>query len=436
MIPRYSREGMARHWSEENKYATWLKVELAALQAQADQEIVPKEAAEEISEKAAFNVDRILEIEETVKHDVIAFTTSVADSIGDLSRYFHYGLTSSDVVDTSLCLLTRDALDIILEGAVRFREILRRQAFQYKNRVMIGRTHGIHAEPTTLGLKFALWYMDMSRNLRRLTTARETIAVGKVSGAVGTYAHLPPEVEKGVCSRLGLRPAPISTQVIQRDRHAEVLNTLALTGATLEKIAVEIRHLQRTDVREVEEPFSKGQKGSSAMPHKRNPVGCENMTGLARVLRGYAVTAMENVALWHERDISHSSTERITIPDATTLLDYMLHRLGKILEGLLVYPEAMEANLNKTRGLIYSQRALLLLTRSGLSREEAYAAVQECAMRCWGGEGDLLTLLAAHPTVSGRISKVDLAREFKPENFLTHVDAIFERVFGKLTEEA
>lgn len=429
MIPRYTREQMAAHWSDENRYATWLKVELAALQTQAQFGIVPKEAAEEIARRARFDVKRIDEIEEVVRHDVIAFTTSVGESIGELSRYFHYGLTSSDVVDTSLAMMTRDAVDLILEGVDNFRSVLKKQAFAYKDQVCIGRTHGIHAEPTTLGLKFALWYAEMGRNRKRLRAARESIAVGKLSGAVGTFAHLAPAVEEGVCRRLNLKPDPISTQVIQRDRHAEVLCAIALTGASLEKIATEIRHLQKTEVREVEEPFAKGQKGSSAMPHKRNPVGCENMTGLARLLRGYAVPALENVALWHERDISHSSTERVILPDATTLLDYMLARLGGILEGLHVYPEAMEANLNKTRGLLYSQQCLLALTRAGLSREEAYALVQDAAMRCWAGEGDFLDLLCATPGVTDRVPREELAKLFDPRLFLTHVDEIFERVF-------
>ncbi len=430
MIPRYTREPMARLWSEQNRYAAWLKVELAALAAQAELGLVPREAAAEIAAKARFDAARIAEVEAVVKHDVVAFTTSVADSIGELSRYFHYGLTSSDVVDTALALQTRDALDLLLEGVDAFLETLSAQAHRYKDQIMVGRTHGIHAEPTTLGLKFALWYAEMGRNRARLAAARRVIAVGKLSGAVGTFAHLPPAVEESVCRALGLAPDPITTQVIQRDRHAEVLFAVALCGATLEKIATEIRHLQRTDVREVEEPFSEGQKGSSAMPHKRNPVGCENITGLARLLRGYALPGLENVALWHERDISHSSTERVALPDATTLLDYMLHRLRAILEGLLVYPEAMAANLDKTRGLIYSQRVLLALAREGLSREEAYAAVQGAAMRCWAGEGRFLDLVAALPEVAARVPKERLAAEFDPSRFLVHVEALFRRVFG------
>lgn len=430
MIERYTRKVMADHWSDKNRYANWLKVELAALEAQAEMGMVPEEAAREIIEKAAFDVARIAEIEEEVKHDVIAFTTSVGESIGDLSRYFHYGLTSSDVVDTSLAMMTRDAMDAIIGDVDEFMETLKKQAYGYKNTVMIGRTHGIHAEPTTLGLKFTLWYSEMARNRERLVKAREMISVGKLSGAVGTFAHLPPELEEKVCKKLSLKPAPISTQVIQRDRHAEVLAVIAITGATLEKIAVEIRHLQRTEVREVEEPFAKGQKGSSAMPHKRNPVGCENITGLARLLRGYAVTGLENIALWHERDISHSSTERITLPDATTLLDYMLHRLGGILGGLLVYPEAMKINLNKTRGLIYSQRCLLALTKAGMSREKAYPLVQEAAMRCWQGEDDFLDLLSAEPEVAEVLSKSEMEKIFDPETFLPHIEEVFTRVFG------
>ncbi len=429
MIPRYTRPKMAAHWSDQNRYGTWLKVELAALSAQAQLGMVPQDAADRIAAKAKFDVARIEEVEDRVKHDVIAFTTSVADSIGDLSRYFHYGLTSSDVVDTALAMMTRDAMDLILEDVDNFRETLKRQAHAYKDTVLIGRTHGIHAEPTTLGLKFALWYAEMDRNRRRLRNARDVIAVGKLSGAVGTFAHLSPAVEEIVCRKLGIKPDPISTQVIQRDRHAEVLSAIAITGATLEKIATEIRHLQRTEVREVEEPFSKGQKGSSAMPHKRNPVGCENITGLARLLRGYLVPAFENVTLWHERDISHSSTERVTIPDATTLLDYMLHRLDGILGGLLVYPEAMEANLKKTRGLIYSQQCLLALTRAGMTREDAYAVVQKAAMRCWEGEGDFIDLLSPEPEVAQRIPREELEKIFDPKGFLTNVDEIFMRVF-------
>jgi len=429
MIGRYTKKEMAALWSEENKYGTWLKVELAALAAQAELGIVPAEAAKEIAAKATFSVKQIEEIEETVKHDVIAFTTSVAGSIGPLSSYFHYGLTSSDVVDTSWCILTKDALTLIVEEAETLRKILREQAFRHKETVMVGRTHGVHAEPISFGLKFALWHEEIGRDLSRLRGARENISVGKLSGAVGTYAHLSPEVEEKAMKKLGLRPANIATQVIQRDRFAEVLFAVAVTGATLEKIATEVRHLQRTEVREAEEPFTEGQKGSSAMPHKRNPVGAENITGLARLLRGYLVAALENVALWHERDISHSSTERVSIPDATTLLHYMLKRMSGILKDLHVYPENMAANLEKTRGLIYSQKVLLSLTKAGLSREDAYLVVQKAAMRTWKGEGHFLDLLMEEEKVRGKFTREKLSESFDPRPYLAHVDSIYRKVF-------
>ena len=422
---------MGRLWSDESRFSAWMKVEIAALETQAEMGLVPAEAAMEIAGKASFDVSRILEIEEVVKHDVIAFTTSVAESIGDLSRYFHYGLTSSDVVDTALAMMTAEALGALISGAEELRSVLRERAQRHREQIMVGRTHGVHAEPTTLGLKFALWYEEVGRDIRRLAAAREGISVGKLSGAVGTFAHLPPEVEEGVCRRLGLKPDPVSTQVIQRDRHAEVLSAIAITGGTLEKIATEIRHLQRTEVREVEEPFSKGQKGSSAMPHKRNPVGCENISGLARLLRGYLVSALEDMALWHERDISHSSVERVILPDATTLLDYMLSRITGILRDLRVLPESMEANISRTRGLIYSQKFLLALTRAGLSREEAYSAVQGAAMRCWEGEGNLLELLAADPAVSKAVPREALEGAADPKDFLKNSGEIFRRVFGE-----
>ena len=422
---------MGRLWSDESRFSAWMKVEIAALETQAEMGLVPAEAAMEIAGKASFDVSRILEIEEVVKHDVIAFTTSVAESIGDLSRYFHYGLTSSDVVDTALAMMTAEALGALISGAEELRSVLRERAQRHREQIMVGRTHGVHAEPTTLGLKFALWYEEVGRDIRRLAAAREGISVGKLSGAVGTFAHLPPEVEEGVCRRLGLKPDPVSTQVIQRDRHAEVLSAIAITGGTLEKIATEIRHLQRTEVREVEEPFSKGQKGSSAMPHKRNPVGCENISGLARLLRGYLVSALEDMALWHERDISHSSVERVILPDATTLLDYMLSRITGILRDLRVLPDSMEANISRTRGLIYSQKFLLALTRAGLSREEAYSAVQGAAMRCWEGEGNLLELLAADPAVSKAVPREALEGAADPKDFLKNSGEIFRRVFGE-----
>jgi adenylosuccinate lyase len=429
MINRYTKKEMAELWSEENKYNTWLKVELAALEAQSELGIVPKDAAKAIKEKASFNVGRIDEIEETVKHDVIAFTTSVGESIGPLSSYFHYGLTSSDVVDTSWCMLTKDALSLLLKETDVMRTVLREKAFAYKETVMVGRTHGIHAEPISFGMKFALWYEEMGRNKIRLENAVETINVGKLSGAVGTYAHLSPDVEEKAMKILGLKPANIATQVIQRDRFAEVLFAVAVTGATLEKIATEIRHLQRTEVREAEEPFTEGQKGSSAMPHKRNPVGSENITGLARLLRGYLLPSLENVALWHERDISHSSTERVAIPDATTLLHYMLKRMTGILKDLFVYPENMLANLEKTKGLIYSQKVLLTLTQNGLSREDAYSVVQKAAMRTWKGEGHFLDLLLEEEKVTQKLSREELRKTFDPAPYLKHIDDIFRRVF-------
>lgn len=430
MIKRYTRKEMADLWSEENKYGTWLRVELAALQAQAGLGIVPSDAAKEIVSRASFSVERIEEIEETVKHDVIAFTTSVSESIGALSSYFHYGLTSSDVVDTSWCMLTKEALSLLIRETDALRAVLKEQALRHKGTIMVGRTHGVHAEPISFGLKFALWYEETGRDRARLEKAMETISVGKLSGAVGTYAHLAPEVEEKAMAMLGLAPANIATQVIQRDRFAEVMFAVAVTGATLEKIATEIRHLQRTEVREAEEPFTEGQKGSSAMPHKRNPVGAENITGLARLLRGYLVPALENVALWHERDISHSSTERVSVPDATTLLHYMLRRMTGILKDLHVYPENMEANLEKTRGLIYSQKVLLALTKEGLTREDAYAVVQKAAMRTWKGEGHFLDLLMEEEKVREKFSREKLSAAFDPRPYLAYVDTIFGRVFG------
>ncbi|HPA26920.1 MAG TPA: adenylosuccinate lyase [Acidobacteriota bacterium] len=430
MIKRYTRKEMAGLWSEENKYGTWLKVELAALQAQAELGIVPREAANEIVNRASFSVERIEEIEETVKHDVIAFTTSVSESIGALSSHFHYGLTSSDVVDTSWCMLTKEALSLLVKETDSLRAVLKEQAMMHKGTVMVGRTHGVHAEPVSFGLKFALWYEEIGRDRARLERAMETIGVGKLSGAVGTYAHLAPEVEEKAMAILGLSPANIATQVIQRDRFAEVMFAVAVTGATLEKIATEIRHLQRTEVREAEEPFTEGQKGSSAMPHKRNPVGAENITGLARLLRGYLVPALENVALWHERDISHSSTERVSVPDATTLLHYMLRRMTGILKDLHVYPENMAENLEKTRGLIYSQKVLLALTKEGLTREDAYAVVQKAAMRTWKGGGHFLDLLMEEDKVREKFSREKLAAAFDPRPYLAYVDTIYGRVFG------
>jgi len=429
MIERYTLKEMKELWSDENKYSTWLEVELAALKSQSELGIVPKKVCDEIVKKAKFDIKRINEIEEIVKHDVIAFATSVGEHIGELSSYFHYGLTSSDVVDTSWCILTARALKLILIEIDNLLETLKRQAFKYKDTVMIGRTHGVHAEPYTLGLKFALFYDELKRDKKRVETALEAISVGKLSGAVGTYAHLSPEVEKRTLKKLGVKPENISTQVVQRDRFAEVIFAIAITGATLEKIATEIRHLQKTEVREVEEPFSKGQKGSSAMPHKRNPVGCENITGLARLLRGYVVPALENISLWHERDISHSSVERVIIPDSTTVLHYILRRMERILRELLVYPENMKTNLDKTKGLLYSQKVLLALAQKGFSREEAYLIVQSSAMKVWNNEGSFEEILYSDPKIKKVFTKKELHSLFEPKSFLKEVNTIFKRVF-------
>ena len=428
MIDRYTLPEMARLWSLENKFQKWLEVEIHACAAWAELGAIPPAAAEDIREKAAFQVDRVLELEESTRHDVVAFTRCVAESLGEESRYFHYGLTSSDVVDTALSLLLVEAADIIIHDVKSFLEVLAAQANKYKHTLMMGRTHGVHAEPTTLGLKMALWYAEMQRNLTRLQRAREAVRVGKLSGAVGTFANIPPQVEEYVCDKLGLKPAPISTQVLQRDRHAEYVTALAITGGTLEKMATEIRGLQKTEVREVEEPFYKGQKGSSAMPHKRNPVMSEQVAGLARILRGNTQAALENMALWHERDISHSSVERIILPDSTTLLHYMLKRMQRIIGDLLVYPENMAANMDKTLGLCYSQRVLTALINKGLSREEAYDLVQGLAMKAWEGREDYLTLLEGDPQVGSRLSPAELKGLFDPAFHLKHVDLIFQRL--------
>jgi adenylosuccinate lyase len=405
-------------------------VELAVCEVRAERGEIPWEDWLVIKEKANFDPNRIEEIEEITKHDVIAFITNVAEYVGPPSRFIHEGLTSSDVLDTSLALLLVDASDILLKDIDRLMEALKKQAFRWKDLIMIGRSHGVHAEPITLGLKFALWYEEMKRNRERLLKARETVRVGKISGAVGTYANIDPEIEKAVCEKLGLKPDPISTQIVQRDRHAEFFTTLAVIGCTIEKIAVEIRHLQRTEVREAEEYFAPGQKGSSAMPHKRNPIGCENLSGLARVLRANALAAMENVALWHERDISHSSVERIIAPDSTILLDYMLNRLTGIIEKLTVYPENIQRNLALTGGLFNSQRVMLALTQKGLSRNEAYELVQRNAMKVWEQGGHLKERLMADTEVMRYLTKDELEELFDLRFYVRHVDTIFKRVFG------
>jgi adenylosuccinate lyase len=430
VIERYSRPEMARIWEAENRYRKWLEIEIYACEAHAEMGTIPSEAVERIKAKAKFDVARIDEIEKVVKHDVIAFLTSVADYIGHDSRFVHLGLTSSDVLDTSFAMLLKEASDLIIADIKRLMEAIRKRAFEHKDTPMMGRSHGIHAEPVTFGIKMALWYDEMRRNLRRMEAARETIAYGKISGAVGTFANIDPQVEEYVCKKAGLKPAPGSTQIIQRDRHAEFFATLAIIASSIDKFAVEIRHLQRTEVLEAEEFFSKGQKGSSAMPHKRNPVLSENLSGLARLLRGYSVSAMENVALWHERDISHSSVERVIGPDATILIDFMLSRCTGLIENLLVYPENMMKNLNLMRGLIFSQRVLLELANKGASREDAYAMVQRNAMKVWEEGKDFQAELLADAEVRGYLSAEEITAAFDLNYHLKHVDTIFTRVFG------
>jgi len=429
MIERYTLPEMGRIWTLENKFQKWLDVEIAACEAMAELGQIPAEAVRVIREKAAFDVNRIDEIEKVTNHDVIAFLTNVAENVGEESKYIHMGMTSSDVGDTALCLLMKEAAEHLLPRLAVLREKLVEKAGEYKYTPMIGRTHGIHAEPMTFGMKMLLWIAETDRNMERLQRAVETISVGKLSGAVGTYANIDPEVERRVCEKLGLQPASIATQVIQRDRHAEYMSTLAVIGCTLEKIATELRNLQRTDIREAEEYFAKGQKGSSAMPHKRNPITGERISGLARILRGNALAAMENVALWHERDISHSSVERVIVPDSTILLDYMLHLTIKIVGSLLVYPDAMMENLNKTKGLIYSQRVLLALVDKGVLRERAYELVQRNAMEVWRTKQNFVDLLQNDADVVKLIPAEELHSLFDYNWFLRHVDAVFQR-FG------
>ncbi len=432
MIERYTRPEMAKIWQAENRFRIWLDIEILAMEAMVEKGWIPADALERVRKRAKFDVSRIDEIEKKVKHDVIAFLTSVSEHIGDDSRFLHVGMTSSDVLDTSFAVQMRQALTRLIRDAEEVCMVLRNKALEHKDTVMIGRTHGIHAEPVTFGLKMALWTDEMRRNVARLRRARDVISVGKLSGAVGTFANIDPFVEEYVCKKLGLKPAPVSTQVVQRDRHAEVFSVLAIVGSSLDKFAVEIRHLQRTEVLEVEEFFSKGQKGSSAMPHKRNPVLSENISGLSRLLRGYAVTAMENVALWHERDISHSSAERVIAPDATIVLDFALARFRGLMENLLVYPEHMKRNLDRTRGLIYSQRVLLALAAKGLSREKAYEVVQRSAMKAWGEEKELSSLLWKDPEVRAVLTRAEFDELFDIRYYLKGVDGIFERVFGGL----
>jgi len=428
MIERYTTPDMGRIWSDQNKYATWQKVEITVTEVLSDMGVVPKEAVKIINEKAAFSVDRINEIEATTHHDVIAFLTNLAENIGPESRFIHMGMTSSDLLDTSLALLCQEAGEIILVKLKTFHQVLRSKASDYRETFQIGRSHGVHAEPITFGLKLAMWSEEMGRNVVRWERAVESIATGKISGAVGTYQHLDPEVEAEACKRLGINAATVSSQVVQRDHHAEYLTALAIIGASMEKIAIEIRHLQRTEVLEAEEFFSKGQKGSSAMPHKRNPIITERMTGFARLLRANAHTALENIALWHERDISHSSVERIIIPDSTNIMDYMLNKMIALMENLLVYPENMLKNLDKTGGLIFSQEVLLALIKKGITREQSYALVQRNAMQVWEEQKDFKTLLKADSDIVNLLSEDEIDDLFDLQKVMKNINKVFERL--------
>ncbi len=430
MISRYTRPEMGRIWSDEYKFRKWLEVEIATAEAEAEAGLIPRAAARAIRKKGRFDVKRIQEIEKEVKHDVIAFTTNVAEHVGREARYLHFGLTSNDVVDTAQALQVREASEILLAGLKRLGQVLKKRAFEFKQTAMIGRTHGIHAEPITFGLKLALWYTENRRNTERLEFAAEEMRVGKISGAVGTYAHLSPALEKKICAKLGLQPAPVSSQIVQRDRHAFYVCTLAVIAASLEKIALEVRNLQRTEVREVEEYFAPEQKGSSAMPHKRNPVTAEQICGLARVVRANAQAALENVALWHERDISHSSVERVILPDSTILADYLLAKTATLIETLFVYPERIRENLDELRGLIFSGQLLLDLAEKGASREKAYRWVQRNAMRGWQTREAFKSLVERDPDIRQFLSHEEIERAFSVERQLKHVDEIFRRVFA------
>jgi adenylosuccinate lyase len=435
MIPRYTNPAMGAIWSEQRKYQTWLDVELAATEALADAGVVPHADAKTLREKARFDVARIEEIEQTTQHDVIAFTTSVAEHVGPAARWLHFGLTSSDVLDTALALQMRAACDLLLQDVDGLLAAIQARALEHRRTPMIGRTHGVHAEPMTLGVKLALWHAEVSRDRVRLERAREVVSVGKLSGAVGMFAHLDPAIEAAVCERLGLEPAPVSSQVIQRDRHAELLTAMAILAASLEKCALEIRGLQKTEIGEVEEPFGKGQKGSSAMPHKRNPIGCEQIVGLARLIRANAMAALENVALWHERDISHSSVERVIIPDSFIALDHMLRRFTRIVTGMVVYPARMLENLGRSRGVVFSGSVLLELAGHGVSREQAYEWVQRNAMRSFSEQRDFRELLLADTDVARVVPREAIERAFDLDAQLRNVDAIFERVFGDAASE-
>jgi adenylosuccinate lyase len=431
MIARYTLPEMARVWSEERKFRAWLQVEIAVCEVLAERGDIPPEALEIIKRKADFSVERIREIEQVTRHDVIAFTTAVAERVGPESRFIHLGLTSTDVVDTAQALQVREASDLIESEIERLQETLRRQAFRYKDTAMIGRTHGVHAEPTTMGLKLTVWFAEMERNLDRFRRARAILEVGKISGPVGSFSHLPPEVEEQVCRRLGIGFARASTQTLQRDRHAEYLCCLAILGAGYDKIATEIRHLQRTEVREAGEPFAAGQKGSSAMPHKRNPITCEQISGLSRVLRANALVALDNIPLWHERDISHSSAERVILPDSAALAHYLTVKINRVLGELIVDPERMLRNLELTGGLIYSGSLLLELARRGVLRETAYEWIQRNAMRVWDEKADFLNLVLSDEDIRGHLTETEIRRCFDHREKLKYVDAVFERVFGR-----
>jgi adenylosuccinate lyase len=430
MISRYTLPEMGAVWSEENKFQKWLEVELAVCEVHAEMGTIPRDALEEIKSRAKFSVERINEIEKTTDHDVIAFTTNLAESIGDAARFVHYGLTSSDVVDTANALLLRGACDILLKKIDAFLPVLKRRALEFKQTPQVGRTHGIHAEPTSFGLTFALWYDEMRRNRLRLTRAREAVAVGKISGAVGAFALLDPQVEEKVCARLGLQPAPVSTQIVQRDSYAEYLCTLAVIASSLDKFALQIRHWQRTEVREAQEKFKRGQKGSSAMPHKRNPILSERICGIARVVRAHSIVGLENVALWHERDISHSSAERVVLPDASIAADYMLFKMTSLVDGLVVYPERMLENLNATRGLIFSGQLLLALTKAGVARETAYEWVQRNAMKVWDQGLDFHALVSTDKDIAAHLSREQIDAAFSLDTYLRNIDQIFARVFS------
>lgn len=427
MIERYSREEMSRIWTDQNRYEAWLEVEILACEAWSKLGYIPKEDVEKIRQNAKVDVDRAKEIEEQTRHDVVAFTRQVSETLGEERKWVHYGLTSTDVVDTALSYVVKQANDIIEKDLERFIDVLAEKAKKYKYTLMMGRTHGVHAEPTTFGVKMALWYAEMKRNFERFKRVREEIEVGKMSGAVGTFANIPPKIEAHVCKELGLDCAPVSTQTLQRDRHAYYIATLSLISTSLEKFAVEVRNLQKTETREVEEAFAKGQKGSSAMPHKRNPVGSENITGISRVIRGYITTAYENVPLWHERDISHSSAERVMLPDVTIALDYALNRFTNIIDRLTVYEDNMKENINKTFGLVFSQRVLLALINKGMVREEAYDTVQPKAMESWQTKTPFRELVEQDSKITDLLSKEDLDECFNPEHHLNQVDTIFQR---------